>query len=185
MNYEHLQLGDELKLLKEFMEINGVTFCVTGTLALQMIGAVPPEYSVKDIDVVVFSDVEVEREKLRSFFNNLDQLANGGHDRLVKENHYQNPPFIFGVGNRGVKVNVWVMATQPEEDFMSVKVDSDSYLVQTFRAAMHQKMKLMRQKDFVFQARLIRYITQIGNKDIYNLGAAGHGVKRYAGNQKV
>lgn len=168
MNYEHLQLGNELKLLKEFMEANGVTFCVTGTFALQMIGAIPPEHSVKDIDVVVFSDVEVEREKWRSFFNNLDQLANGGHDRLVKENHYQNPPFIFGVGDRGVKVNVWVMATQPEEDFMSIKVDVDSYLVQTFRAAMHQKMKLMRQKDFVFQARLIRYITQIGNKDVYD-----------------
>jgi len=168
MNYEHLQLGDELKLLKEFMEANGVTFCVTGTFALQMIGAVPPEHSVKDIDVVAFSDVEAERDRLHNFFNNLDQLANGGHDRLVKENHYQNPPFIFGVGDRGVKVNVWVMATQPEEDFMSIKVDSDSYLVQTFRAAMHQKMKLMRQKDFVFQARLIRYITQIGNKDVYD-----------------
>lgn len=168
MNYEHLQLGNELKLLKEFMEINGITFCVTGTFALQMIGAVPPEHSVKDIDVVVFYDVEVEREKWSSFFNNLDQLAGGNHDRLVKENHYQNPPFIFGVGDRGVKVNVWVMATQPEEDFMSIKVGADSYLVQTFRAAMHQKMKLMRQKDFVFQARLIRYITQIGNKDVYD-----------------
>lgn len=168
MNYEHLQLGNELKLLKEFMEANGVTFCVTGTFALQMIGAVPPEHSVKDIDVIALSDVGVERDKWSDLFNNLDQLANGGHDRLVKENHYQNPPFIFGVGDRGVKVNVWVMATQPEEDFMSIKVDSDSYLVQTFRAAMHQKMKLMRQKDFVFQARLIRYITQIGNKDVYD-----------------
>lgn len=168
MNYEHLQLGNELKLLKEFMEANGITFCVTGTFALQMIGAVPPEHSVKDIDVIAFSDVGVERDKWSDFFNNLDQLAGGFHDKLVKENHYQNPPFIFGVGDRGVKVNVWVMATQPEEDFMSIKVDSDSYLVQTFRAAMHQKMKLMRQKDFVFQARLIRYITQIGNKDVYD-----------------
>lgn len=168
MNYEHLQLGNELKLLKEFMEANGVTFCVTGTFALQMIGAVPPEHSVKDIDVVVFSDVGVERDKWSDLFNNLDQLAGGFHDKLVKENCYQNPPFVFGVGDRGVKVNVWVMATQPEEDFMSIKIDSDSYLVQTFRAAMHQKMKLMRQKDFVFQARLIRYITQIGNKDVYD-----------------
>ena len=185
MNYEHLQLGDELKLLKEFMEANRVTFCITGTFALQMIGAMPPEHSVKDIDILVFSDDELERGELRSFFNNLDQLANGGHDRLVEKNHYQNPPFIFGVGDRGVKVNVWVMATRPEEDFMNINVDSDSYLVQTFRAAMHQKMKLMRQKDFIFQARLIRYITQIGNKEIYNLGAADHSVKRNVGNQTV
>lgn len=168
MNYEHLQLGDELKLLKEFMETNGVTFCVTGTLALQMIGAVPPEHSVNDIDIIALSDVEAEREKWNNFFNNLDRLAGCTHDKLIKENCYQNPPFIFGVGDRGVKVNVWVMATQPEEDFMSIKIDSDFYLVQTFRAAMHQKMKLMRQKDFVFQARLIRYITQIGNKDVYD-----------------
>ena len=185
MKYEHLQLGDELKLLKEFMETNGVTFCVTGTLALQMLGAVPPEHSVKDIDVAVFSDVEVEREKLRSFFNNLDQLAGGFHNRLVKENHYQNPPFIFGVGDSGVKVNVWVMATQPEEDVMNVAIESDSYLIHTFRTAMHYKMHLMRQKDFVFQARLIRYITHIGNKEIYNLGSAFHSVKRHTGNQTV
>jgi hypothetical protein len=33
---------------------------------------------------------------------------------------------------------------------------------------MYQKMKLMRQKDFTFQAKLIRYITQIGNKDVYD-----------------
>lgn len=168
MNYEHLQLGDELRLLKEFMETNGVTFCVTGTFALQMVGAMPPEHVVKDIDVVVFSDVEVEREKWSSFFNNLDQLAGGTHDKLIKENNYQNPPFIFGVGDRGVKVNVWVMKTLPEEDFISVKIGDDSYLVQTFRTAMYQKMKLMRQKDFIFQARLIRYITQINNKDVYD-----------------
>lgn len=185
MKYEHLQLGNELKLLKEFMETNGVTFCITGTMALQIIGAVPPEHSVHDIDVVVFCVAEVERVKWRSFFNNLDQLAGGTHDKLVKENGYQNPPFIFGVGNQGVKVNVWVMATQPEEDVMNVSIESDSYLIHTFRTAMHYKMYLMRQKDFVFQARLIRYITQIGNKEIYNLGAALSSVKRHSSNQKV
>lgn len=185
MNYEHLQLGDELKLLKEFMETNGVTFCVTGTLALQMIGAVPPEHSVKDIDIIALSDVEAEREKWNNFFNNLDRLAGCTHDKLVKENCYQNPPFIFGVGSRGIKVNVWIMKRQPEEDMMNVSIESDSYLIHTFRTAMHYKMHLMRQKDFVFQARLIRYITQIGNKDIYNLGAAPHLVKRHAGNQTV
>lgn len=168
MKYEHLQLGDELKLLKEFMDKKEVTFCITGTMALQIIGAVPPEYSVGDIDVIVFSDVEVEREKWSDLFNNLDQLSGGNHDRLVKESCYKNPPFIFRVGDRGVKVNVWVMKRQPEEDFMSVKIDSDTYLVHTFRTAMYQKMKLMRQKDFTFQARLIRYITQIGNKDVYD-----------------
>jgi hypothetical protein len=62
MKYEHLQLGNELKLLKEFMDKKEVTFCITGTMALQIIGAVPPEYSVGDIDVIVFSDVEVERD---------------------------------------------------------------------------------------------------------------------------
>lgn len=172
MNYEHLQLGYELKSLKEFMETKGVTFCVTGTLALQMIGAVPPEHSVKDIDVIALSDVGVEREKWSSMFNNLDQLAGGAHNRLMKENHYKNPPFVFGVGNRGVKINVWVTKNQPEEDMIKVAVESDSYLVHTFRTAMHYKMHLMRQKDFIFQARLIRYITQIGNREIYNLGAA-------------
>ena len=185
MKYEHLQLGDELKLLREFMEANGVTFCITGTFALQMLGAVPPEHSVKDIDVIALSDVEVEREKLNNLFNNLDQLSGGVHDELVRQNCYQNPPFIFGVGNRGIKVNIWVMKNQPEEDVMDVEIESDSYLIHTFRTAMHYKMNLMRQKDFVFQARLIRYITQIGNKDIYNLGAAVHSVKRHSGNQKV
>ena len=77
------------------------------------------------------------------------------------------------------------MKRQPEEDVMNVSVESDSYLVHTFRTTMHYKMHLMRQKDFVFQARLIRYITQIGNKEIYNLGAADHSVKRHAGNQTV
>jgi hypothetical protein len=60
------------------------------------------------------------------------------------------------------------MKRQHEEDFMSVKIDSDTYLVHTFRTAMYQKMKLMRQKDFIFLAKLIRYITQIGNKDVYD-----------------
>ena len=48
-------------------------------------------------------------------------------------------------------------------------VGSDKkYKVHTFRSAMHNKMKLMRKKDFIFQARLIRYITQIGNNEIFN-----------------
>lgn len=185
MNYEHLQLGDELKMLKEFMETNGVTFCITGTFALQMIGAVPPEHSVNDIDVIALSDVGVEREKWSHLFNNLDKLEGGFHDKLVKENCYQNPPFIFRVGDRGIKVNVWVMKRQPEEDIMNVSIESDSYLIHTFRTAMHYKMHLMRQKDFIFQSKLIRYITNIGRKEIYNLGAAVNSVKRPAGNQTL
>ena len=107
---------------------------------------------------------------MEDLFRNLDELNGGLHEKMVKENHYQNPPYCFSVGDRGITINVWVFGKAHDEpiDTIDVKIDEKTYKVHTFRSAMHNKMRLMRKKDFIFQARLIRYITQIGNKEIFN-----------------
>lgn len=171
MKYYEIQKGHELMIAHKFMTKNEIRFCVTGTLALQLIGALPPEYIVGDIDIIAFADSEDDVKRLRSIFNGLDLLSNGGFDRKLKQ--YDDPPYTFNIND--VKVNVWVTSSQPEDNFIDIVIESDQYLVHTFRAAMHGKMILGRNKDFIFQSRLIRYITQIDDPNVFNY----KGVKKF------
>lgn len=170
MKHENLIIGSELERLHRFMTNNGIDFAITGSMSLQMIGAFPPEHNVRDIDVITYFDTQEEKDRLENLFHSLDELHGGYHDKLVKENNYQNPPYIFSIGDREILINVWVFGKCHDEpiDTIDVVIDDKQYKIHTFRSAMHNKMKLMRKKDFIFQARLIRYITQIGNKEIFN-----------------
>ena len=170
MKHENLIIGEELERVHRFMTNNNIDFAITGSMSLQMIGAFPTEENVRDVDVITYFDTQEEKDRLEDLFRNLDELHGGWHEKMVKENHYQNPPYCFSIGDRGITINVWVFGTAHDEpiDTIDVVIDDKKYKVHTFRSAMHNKMKLMRKKDFIFQARLIRYITQIGNKEIFN-----------------
>lgn len=168
MIYKNLTLGNELKLLNRFMRANEFTFVISGTTALQIIGADPSEHNIGDIDVIVYAEDYEDEQRLKKLFKMYDSLAGGHYEELRKKDEYKDIPYTIKVGDSSTKVNVWVKSGKyVETEVVQVVIESDYLLVHNFAAAMNRKMKLMRQKDFMFANSLIRLITEIQDSNFY------------------
>lgn len=136
--------------LDDFCAHNKIAYCVTGTMALKLLG-VPVPLEPGDIDILIFNLSDDLKDKLTE----LQYLAG-----ITTDKHYECTCYSFFIDS--YKINAII--APKETDFITLKMfdgnkaKQHAICVQTFSAAIEAKKKLHRTKDYQYVLTLIHRI---------------------------
>lgn len=153
MTHDKLILGNELRLFESFAKNRNMYYYVTGSMALQILGALPVGYDVHDLDFIVIANCKEDFENYQNYFAELSRFCGN------KATDYPDAPFVFKIGKNNTLANVWVrMYCEETKDVITVNIEGNCYNVMRFGTCLNRKMKLQRVKDFHYQGSLISLI---------------------------
>ena len=139
--------------LDDFCAHNNIAYCVTGTMALKLLG-VPMVGEPGDIDILVFNCSEDLRNKLAE----LQYLAG-----IHVDTYYEGTCYSFFVD--GCKINAIITTKETSlvtlNMFDESKIKQHTICVQTFSEAIKAKKKLRRLKDYRYIQYLIHKIQDL------------------------
>lgn len=155
-----MNLERNIRTLVNFLASNGIDdYVVTGSAALIFHGLTTCDSPAPhDIDIIVRPKNEEQRCKWAEIFSMQEQLSDCVHKDYENSNFY-----AFKLGEDNTVVNVFCAPRNDTDLKWQVMLFDDGLVIKvhSLMQAIKAKLELKRQKDFVFFADLVRYMSDI------------------------
>lgn len=160
----------KLASLDRYMKSCKLGYVVTGTAGLMIQGALPENYEVHDIDIIIPVIPELQsREKVEEELKKVELLGNVTTRSSFGAEEYRDKVYFFCV--EGVVVNAFISEEENSKNLRFNKIEPyvtyllDGNYKDNFILAVHfvndileAKFKIGRKKDYEFYVRLVDFL---------------------------
>ena len=153
---------NKLKQLDKYMKSCNLSYVVTGTAGLSIQGALPEEYDVHDINIIVpVVPVFQPKERIEAELEKAESLGNIPNKAKFAE--YERKVYIFNLD--GIIINAFIEENHGELRFNNIEPCETIPDIIKFQICVHKvndilraKFKLSRNKDYRFYNMLVGFM---------------------------
>ena len=154
---------NKLKQLDKYMKSCNLSYVVTGTAGLSIQGALPEEYDVHDIDIIVpVVSVIQSKERIVAELEKAESLGNVPNKAKFTE--YEHKVYFFNLD--GIIVNAIIEENPDGLRFNNIEpCETITGVIPEFQVCVHKvndilraKFKLSRNKDYRFYNMLVGFM---------------------------